>query len=230
MNILDDIQVTLTRLEVLPEGDDIHAGILPVAQDFDHFIFCFAKAEHDAGFGVDGWSDFLDSPEEVNRAHILGLWPNSSIEAWNGFRVVVEDIRMCAAHDFDCKASSPEVGREHFDAGVGALDTQGLDDGCDVACTAIVDIIPVYTRHDDVLESEVCCCICDASRLIGFKRCPPTGFDGAKPAGARAGIAHHHECRGAFGPAFPKVWTTGFFTDSDQPPGTHQVFDPVCIP
>jgi hypothetical protein len=115
---------------------------------------------------------------------------------------VVEDIRVGAAHDFDGKASSPEVGCKHFDAGVRALDTQGLDDGCDVACTAIVDVIPVYTGNDDVFESEVCCCIGDAGRLIGFERCPPTGFDSAKPAGARTRIAHHHECGCAFGPAF----------------------------
>jgi hypothetical protein len=115
---------------------------------------------------------------------------------------VVEDIRVCAAHDFDGKASSAEVGCEHFDAGVWALFTQGFDDSCDMACSAIVDVIPVYTCHDDVLESEVRCGICDARRLIGFERCPPTGFDGAKPAGARTRVTHYHKRCCAFGPAF----------------------------
>jgi len=149
-------EVVAGGLEVLSDGDDV-AGVAlvvchghQVIEHFEDFIFAFADADHDAGFGDPALG--FDALEEFHGAFVLRAGTNRWVAAFDGFEVVSDDLGFGIDDHLECGLVAFEVAYEDFDGHVWAS-LSSPDDGLGPnPGAAVVEIIAIDGGDDDVLE------------------------------------------------------------------------------
>ena len=82
---------------------------------WNKFVFRLAEAEHQAALGDDVRGDFLGPRQHVERGAVLRARTHQRREAFDGFEVVVENLRSGVEHGLQAIALRVEIGHEDLD-------------------------------------------------------------------------------------------------------------------
>ena len=91
LGVADDRQMVRRGPQVLTDRDDVDAEISDIGQQSIDLVVGFAEADHEAG--LRGEPRRLRPGEHTQRTGVAGRRPNSTLQAGNGFDVVVQHIR-----------------------------------------------------------------------------------------------------------------------------------------
>src|SRR5581483_4368528 len=69
-----------SRLEILPDGEEIDVGRAEIVHDPKHLLLPFAQAHHHAGLGEQRRIERFGALEQIKRGAIIGPWTNAPIE------------------------------------------------------------------------------------------------------------------------------------------------------
>ena len=92
----------------------------------------------------------------------------------------------------------------------------GADGGGEMRGAAVVEIVAVDRRDDDVIEPQLRHRLRDVVGLACIERARQSGLDVAERAGARAGVAHDHHGGVAPGPALGDVGAARLLAHRDE--------------
>ena len=104
---------------------------------------------------------------------------------------------------------------------LGAASADRLHDRREVRRAAVVEVVAVDRRDDDMPEAHRRDRLAHAARLVGIERSRQPRAHVAERAGARAGVAHDHQRRVLLGPALADVRAARLLADGVQPPLAH---------
>ena len=217
VDVFDNRKMLGSGTKVLAEGEDGDVVGEKVIHGLEYLFLAFTEAEHEAGFGGDVAVDhLLGFLQDGERALVLGTGADERGEAFDGFEVVIEDVRAGVHDQLESPVAVVEIGDEDFDDDVGVDLADGADGFAEVFGTAVLEVIASDGGDDDVLEVHPVGGLGDAGGFVGFEGVGLGGLDRAETAGTGALVPGDHEGGGALPPAFPTVWALGFLADSDQ--------------
>ena len=197
----------------MTDGQKIDVRRPEIVHHLQDFLARLTKTDHDAGLCEDPLIDFLGALQETQRMEVARAGPDLQIEAWNRFEIVIEHVRARRNDLFKRAILAQKIGcqnldRRHWRRGADSADRFG-----EVASPAIVEVVTIDRRHDDMLESQIARRRRRRVRLAGIERPGSSRRDVAKSAGARADAAHDHHRRVPLLPAFADVRACRFFAD-----------------
>ncbi len=216
----------LARLQILADGEDVHAPTALVAHHGFDLVHLFAEAHHDAGLGQHVGVEFLGVRESRRRPIVIVLRLDLLEQSRHGLHVVVQDFGPRIHHDLQCFERAFEIGDQHFNRTPRQQFSNPPDYHCEYRRSTIAPLVPIYRCNDRVLQLHGF----DGLRhALGFAPIHERGlavFDVAESARARAHVAEHQKGRGAAPPAFAEVWAHGFLADRVQFLFAHQSVEP----
>ena len=78
--------------QVLRDGDDVGTGIAQILQGIQDLLLGFAHAQNQVRFG--NQTVIMGLADNIQRTVIPECWTDALEDAWNGFQVVREDLRL----------------------------------------------------------------------------------------------------------------------------------------
>ena len=138
------------RLQILPDGEEIHIGRAQVVHHLQHFVALLAQAQHDPRLGEHRRIEFLHPLQQPQRMEIARARPHREIERGHGFQIVVEHVGLGRDHDLQRAVLAQEVGRQHLDGGLRATLADGADGVGEMLGAAVGEIVAVNRGDDDV--------------------------------------------------------------------------------
>ena len=213
MHIALHWRVFSRRLQVLTDGQKIDVRRPEIVHHLQDFLACLTKTDHDAGLCEDPLIDFLGALQETQRMEVARAGPDSQVEAWNRFEIVVEHVRARRNDLFERAILAQKIGCQDLDRRHWRRRANSADRFGEVASAAVVEVVTIDRRHDDMLESQLRDGAGDAFRLAGIERPGQSRRNVAKSAGARADAAHDHHGGVPLLPAFAYVRACRFFAD-----------------
>ena len=133
-----------------------------------------------------------------------------------GFKIVVEDVRLCRNDGFQSARLAQEIGRQNLDGGSGIAGADGPDNVGEMLRTAVGEIVAVDRSDDDMFEAKFFDGLCNVFGLMGVERGRQTGAHIAEGAGAGADFAHDHHRGVLLAPALADVGTARFLANGDE--------------
>src|SRR6056297_2880965 len=139
------------------------------------------------------------------------------VKAGYGFEVVVEHVRFRRDHGLDDRGDAfQEIGRQDLDRRTGRAFADRADRHGEMLRPAILEVVAVHGRDDDMVQAELLDRVCDAPRLEQVEILRPPRGHVAEGAAAGAYLAHDHHGGVALGPAFAGVGTARLLADRHQ--------------
>ena len=160
---------------------------------------------------------------------VAGAGPDLQIQARNGFKVVVEDVRLGVDHYFGRAILAQEVRRQNLDCGARRLDADLAHHLGEVGGAAVRHVIAVDRRDHDVVQTHLLHGQTDLARFFRVQRLGQARLDVAEGAGPRAGVAHDHQGGVLLAPALADVRAGRLFTDRHQALGADDVLGGVVL-
>ena len=222
-------KVIARRTQVLADGEDVAADCGEVAKDGEEFVGFFAETDHDARFCYAGGVEFFGVTQQLKRTLITSTRTDDSIQARNGFGVVIENFWLRVDDNPDCLTIALEVGNEDLDATAGRLTSDLIDDHGEDASTADQVIITVDAGDDSVCESEGGDGFGNAAGFVEVDGLGTAFGNGAESAASGAEIAEHHECRRFVMPAFADVGALSAFADGVKAERAGEALEGVVV-
>ena len=137
-----------------------------VAHQVEHFLLRLAEADHDAALGAEA-EVLLRAGEHVERALVVGLRADAAVEPRDRLDVVVEEVGPRLEHDVGAAFhDAAEVGDEDLDGAAGDLLAEEPDRLGEDRRAAVLPLVAVHARHDDVLDAHEAGGLGDAARLV----------------------------------------------------------------
>lgn len=138
---------------------------------------------------------------------------DSRIEGFDGFQVVIEDIRCGLENGFESLWISPEIRDQNFDSrprtfGPDLADRLGEERG-----PSVPQIVACHRSDDSVIQVESDHGLGDVMGVIPLGRKRIAFSYGTKSAVSRARVPEEKKSGGFFLPAFPDIGTPGTLTD-----------------
>ncbi len=208
-------------LQILADGDDVHAGGAEVAEGLGNLVLLLAEAEHDAGFRHKAAA--LRVAQEVERAVVARGFADGALEPFDRFEVVVEDVGLGVEDGVEGFGLAAKIGDEDFDGGLGIAVADGANGGGPDAGATIEQVVAGDGGDDGVAETHFGDGIGDTGGFAEIEFGGAPGLHGAEGAGTRADVAQDHDGRGAAGPAFTHVGALGGLADGVQVMVVHQL-------
>ena len=163
--------------------------------------------------------------EQLERARVAAARAREAIEARNGFRVVIQDVRARIEHGVKRRFVALKIRNEHFDADRRHALADFANRVRKNLRAAILHIVAIDRRHDDVRQLQLLDGFGHARRLRFVHGVRPAMSHGAVAARAGADVAQNHERGGAVRPAFADVRAARFLAHRVQLELAHQAFE-----
>src|SRR5262245_25116901 len=224
-----DRRVLRTRLEVLPDRDDIDAVLPQVAHRLHDLVVRLAEADDDPGLRqhrvVGELLRPLEQPERLVVARLRAAHPG--VQPPHGLDVVVEDVGPLREDGAKrVLLDVEEVGSQDLDRRPRHLVLQRADRRRVVAGAAVGDVVAVDGGDDDVLEVHLRGRRREPQRLERVRRrVRLAGVDVAIAACARARVSEDLEGGGPAAPALRDVRAAGLLADRVQRGAVDQLLD-----
>ena len=174
--------------------------------------------EQGPALGVALGPELARAAEQCQRSLVVALDAHLGLDAAARLDVVVEDVRACGEHRAErLLLPAEEVGRQHLDRRVREPPPQRADGLRPVLGAAVGEVVAVDRGHDDVAQPHARSGRCDLPGLERIERVAVlAGEHRAVAAGARAGVSHDLERRGAAPEALADVGTARLLADGVQ--------------
>ena len=217
------------RLQILPDRKEVDVGCTHIVHDLQHRLSILTQPNHDTGLGEHRRVQFLDALKQPQGVEIPRAGTHLGVKAGDGFQIMIEHVRFRRNDNFQSRwIAFDEIGRQDFDRRIGGPLADRADRLSKMLRTAIVHVVPVDRRDDDVVQPQFLHRIRNAPRLEHVQRFGRlAGCDVAERAGTGADLAHDHHGRMALRPAFPDIGTTRLLADRHQFMLAH---DLSCLP
>ena len=218
LNKAFDFCVFSRWLQILSNGQKVDICRTQSSINCKHFILtCLAKANHNAGLGEHCWVTLLDLLQQAQGMEITGAWSDFKIVGRHRFQIMIKHIRARLDH---------QIFRTILFKKIRESELQSWFLGC---AFAPARLFPQYERRPPSARSSRSTEVMTTCFKPSFLTAIATfsGSIGSRAAGlpvlilqnAQAlvqTLAHNHHRRMAFVPAFPNIWTGGFFAHSVQ--------------
>ena len=213
------------RLQVLADRHHVDVVGAEVAHRLDDLVVGLAHAGDDPRLGQQRGPlgkallpQLARAAQQPERALVVALDAHPRLDAPAGLDVVVEHVGPCLEQRPErLLLAAEEVRRQHLDRCVGQLATQREHGPGPVLRSAIGQVVAVDRGHDDVAQAHARGGRGDLARLERVERIAVLAReDGAVAAGARAGVAHDLERRGAAAEALADVRAAGLLAHGVQ--------------
>ena len=156
--------------------------------------------------------------QQPERPLVVALDAHARLDAPAGLDVVVEDVGPASSTSRSASSSRPrKSGVSTSTVAPGSSPAQRAHGAGPVLGAAIGQVVAVDRGDDDVAQAHARGGRGDLARLERVERIAALArVDGAVAAGARAGVAHDLERRGAAAPALADVRAAGLLADRVQ--------------
>src|SRR5664280_2775178 len=206
------------RLEVLAYGDDLDAIRAQVPQSLRQLLARFAEPDHHAALHFHGNLPVVSprggATQQLPRSRVERLRPHAFVEALDGFRVVVQDLRPLVEDGRERRLAAEEIRDEDLDRDAGGERPDLPNRGGEVRGTAVGQLVAVNRGHDGVPDPERFHGLGHVPRLLRVERPPGPLGDRAEAAVPRADVAHEHEGGGLVdAPALEEIRAARFLAD-----------------
>ena len=155
---------------------------------------------------------------EIARARTHG-----EIARRHRFEIVIEDVGLGRDHFFERAVLAQKIRRQHFDRRLRAALADGADRLREMIGAAVIEIVAIDRRHDDMRKTELGGRLGDILRLERIERARQARAHIAEGAGARAGVAHDHEGGVLLLPALADIGAARLLADRVQAVGAHDL-------
>ena len=213
----------LLGLEVLPDGQQIAAGLPEVGERPQDVGPALAEPDHEARFGQ-GTPCFRRGQDPERAAIVLPGAADGRIQGFGRLEIVVEDVRPGGEDYLERRRIALEIGDERLDPGGRAFRANG-DDGREVSRPAVGEIVAGHRCDHGVGQAERGHGLGDMKR---FRRVrgerSPLG-NGAEAAVAGAGVPEDEESGRLALPALADVRTSCALADRVQVSGLEDLRD-----
>ena len=135
--------VLAAGLQILANGEEIDIGGAEVVHHLQNLVALLAQPEHEARFGEQSRIDLLHLLQEADRRVVTRTGPYCQIVRGNRFQVVIEHVGLCRDDCLCRTVLAKKIGREHFDGRFGAPRADRVDNGCEMSCAAVIEIVPI---------------------------------------------------------------------------------------
>src|SRR5450759_1319517 len=223
--VTHDLGMALGRSQVLANREAVDVVRAHVAEDLEQLILGLPEADHKAGLGDQRRSERLHVAKQREAVCVDRFRPDPGVQAWDGLRVVVEDVRPGLDHRPNRLEVSLEIGGQNLDRRTGAAAADRPDRAGEDARASVFQVVPVHRCDHRVAEAELGHGFGHPQRLAKIELGGPPRGDRAEPAGARADVAQDHEGRGAAVPAIEDVGAPRLFTDGVQSAASHDLLE-----
>src|ERR1035437_6122332 len=206
------------RLEVLAHGDDLDAIRAQVPQSLRQLLARFAEPDHHAALHFHGNLPVVSprggATQQLPRSRVERIRPHALVEALDGFRVVVQDLRPLVEDGRERRLAAEEIRDEDLDRDAGGERPNLPNRGGEVRGTAVGQLVAVNRGHDGVPDPERFHGLGHVPRLLRVERPPGPLGDRAEAAVPRADVAHEHEGGGLVdAPALEEIRAARFLAD-----------------
>lgn len=194
-----------SRLEVLPQGDDVTIDLPQVFERGHDLVEGLPDAEHQAGFGEKVRTHPLGALEQIQRSLIHRARPDLPVQPRHGFHIVVENMDPRAHDSLQGLLVSLEVRNQdlHPNAGVQRFDPKdGLGE---MGRAAVGEVVAIHRRYHDVLKAQLLDHSGNIARLFRVEQVGLALADGTKAAAAGAGVSEDQKGRRAMPPALADI-------------------------
>jgi hypothetical protein len=158
------------RLQVLPDGEEIHIGGAQIVHHLQYFVSLLAEPNHDSRFGEDARIEFFGALQELDRGEVARAGAHREVLRRHGFKIMVEHIGPRRNHGLDRTGFAQEIRRQHLDRCLCAAGADGADHRGKMRRTAVVKVVPIDRGDDDMREPELRRRISDSRRLGRVER------------------------------------------------------------
>src|SRR5688500_2719515 len=228
LDVALDRQVMRGRLQVLPDGQHVHAVRPQVAHHLQDFIVGFAQPDHQAGLGWQLGVQPLEVFQEAKGMQIVASRARLAVQARYGFQVVVQDVGRRRGQDFqrDVQAA-PEVGDQDLEPRARRSLAYLRDAVDEMPRAGILEVVAVHAGDDDIGQIEPGYRLGQVARLLGVGGERPAVRHVAERAAPGADVAEDHEGRRALAEALGDVRTRSFLAHRVQAVRPQDVLDLV---
>src|SRR3569832_296047 len=201
-----------TGLQILAEREHVAAVGTQVLHPLLDLLDRLAEPPPEAGFGGNVRMRGLETPQQRERARVIGAGPHGLVQTRLALVFVFEHVGRRIAHDRERDIdTSTKVGHQHFDLGLRRVFTHGGDTGLEVTGAAIAEIVAIDGGDHHVYEIHRGDGACEIARLLRIECMRPAVRDVAERTAPRADVAHDHEGRRAVTEALAEIGTRGLF-------------------
>src|SRR5450830_1303483 len=206
------------RLEVLAHGDDLDAIRAQVPQSLRQLLARFAEPDHHAALHFHGNLPVVSprggATQQLPRSRVERIRPHALVEALDGFRIVVQDLRPLVEDGRKRGRAAEEIRDEDLDRDAGGERPDLPNRGGEVRGTAVGQLVAVNRGHDGVPDPERFHGLGHVPRLLRVERPPGPLGDRAEAAVPHADVAHEHEGGGLVdAPALEEIRAARFLAD-----------------
>ncbi|MBV6466871.1 MAG: hypothetical protein PGMFKBFP_02198 [Anaerolineales bacterium] len=212
----------LARLEVLADGQNVHAPTALVAHHGFDLVHRLAETDHDARLGQRLGVETFRVRERRRGPFVVVLRLDGFEQARHRLHVVVQNFGTRVHHDLQRFHAPFEVGDQHLDGAARQQLADAADDHGEDRRAAVAAFVAVDRGDHRVLQIHGLDGLRHAFGLAPIEQAGASVFDVAESAGARAHVAEHQKRGGAAAPTFAHVGTHGFFANRVQFFRAHQ--------
>mmetsp|Transcript_14120 Transcript_14120/g.29557 ORF Transcript_14120/g.29557 Transcript_14120/m.29557 type:complete len:290 (-) Transcript_14120:224-1093(-) len=217
-DVAGHLHVPLRGLQVLAEGDDLHAIITEVSQRLVHLLIGLAEAQHERGLRYKAGLGLPRMPEHGHRLRVpSAAVPHCALQALDRLHVVRIDVHAALDDLLHQLQAALEVATQSLNTEAFVPALQLAHRRCHMPGPLVWKVVAVDHREHNVVHAPFRHSLCHLLRLIGLRRrWPARGGHGAEAATACASVTHDHDRGSAAGPTLAHVWAAGFLADGGE--------------
>ena len=208
-----DGQMLLAGLQVLANGQNVHADPGQIAHHFDDFLEGLPQSKHDAALGQHQRIEPLGIGQCRQRPFIAILRLHLLKQARHRLNVVIQDLRLGVHNDLQRFLVALEIRDQDFDRTAGLKLANAADHHRKDWRSAIFTLITVHGGNHHMLEIHRRDGLGHPVWFAPVHHCGASGLDVAETAGAGTDIPQHQKGCRPFSPAFTQIGAHGFFTN-----------------
>jgi len=201
LDVSGDGKVFPRGLQVLADGRHVDVGGAQIAKHGVYVVRGFSQSHHETGLCHKIGTKPPGKAKHLERLSIIRLGPHAAVESRRGLHIMIEHVRTGVENTRDGVMIAAEIGRQHFDAGVGERTSHLPNRIGEMTRSTVVQIVAIDAGDDDVSQSHRRRHASDVGRFVRIEahillRRRPLRHR-TESAASRAKIPQDHEGRGA---------------------------------
>ncbi|EME04866.1 hypothetical protein BS732_4450 [Bacillus subtilis MB73/2] len=213
-------------MQVLTQSQHSNTVSSQVSHNFDDFFVSFTQTNHQTRLSWDFWVSFLESFQQLQRPVVVSTWSNLSVDSWNVFQVVVENVWWSSSQDVQSSVhSTSEVWNQSFDLDLWRLFSDSSDTVSEVLSTTVSQVVSVNRSDNNVSQSHVSDSLSQLNWFVSVWSNWSTVSNVTEWTSSSTDSTQDHESSSTVVETFSQVWTTSFFTNRVQTVLSHSSLD-----